>query len=258
MTVLEVRGLSKAFGGIQAVHDVGFVLEAGELLALIGPNGAGKTTCFNCLNGQIRPDAGSVRLAGRELIGLPPRVIWRLGVGRTFQIAQTFGSLSVAENVQQALLSQYRRSLDLWHDARGLYRKDALALLARVAMIEQAERPCAVLAYGDLKRVELAVALAHDPTLLLMDEPTAGMAPEERLELMTLIRALAREHDLAVLFTEHDMDVVFAHADRILVMNRGELIAHGTAAEVQANPLVREVYLGAGSGVAYDRPSIPD
>jgi branched-chain amino acid transport system ATP-binding protein len=258
MTVLEVRGLSKAFGGIQAVDGVGFGLEAGELLALIGPNGAGKTTCFNCLNGQIRPDAGSVRLAGRELVGLPPRAIWRLGVGRTFQVAQTFGSLSVAENVQQALLSHRRRTLDLWHDARGLYREDALALLARVAMIDQAERPCAVLAYGDLKRVELALALAHEPRLLLMDEPTAGMAPQERLELMRLIRALARERDLAVLFTEHDMDVVFAHADRILVMNRGELLFQGTPEEVQADPLVREVYLGAGSGAAYERPSSTD
>jgi branched-chain amino acid transport system ATP-binding protein len=247
MAVLEVQSLSKSFGGVQAVRDMGFGLEAGELLALIGPNGAGKTTCFNCLNGQIRPDAGSVRLAGRELIGLPPRAIWRLGVGRTFQIAQTFGSLSVAENVQQALLSHHSRTLDLRHDARGLYREDALALLARVAMIGQAERPCAVLAYGDLKRVELAVALAHDPRLLLMDEPTAGMAPEERLELMALIRALVRERELAVLFTEHDMDVVFGHADRILVMNRGELIAQGTPEEVQADPLVREVYLGAGS-----------
>jgi branched-chain amino acid transport system ATP-binding protein len=248
MAVLQVRGLSKAFGGIQAVREVGFVLEAGELLALIGPNGAGKTTCFNCLNGQLRPDAGSVRLAGRELIGLPPRAIWRLGVGRTFQIAQTFGSQSVAENVQQALLSRHRRTFDLWNDGRRLYRGDALSLLARVGMSEQAERACAVLAYGDLKRVELAIALANDPRLLLMDEPTAGMAPDERLELMTLIRTLARERDLAVLFTEHDMDVVFAHADRILVMDRGALIAKGTPAEVAADPLVREVYLG-GWGV---------
>ena len=254
MTVLEVQGLSKTFGGVRAVHGVGFTLEAGELLALIGPNGAGKTTCFNCLNGQLRPDAGSVRLLGRELVGLPPRAIWRLGVGRTFQIAQTFGSLSVAENVQQALLSQHRRTLDLWDDARGLYRKDALALLARVAMSEQAERPCAVLAYGDLKRVELALALAHDPRLLLMDEPTAGMALDDRLELMTLIRALARERDLAVLFTEHDMDVVFGHADRILVMDRGALIAEGTPAQVAADPLVRDIYLGVDGEAASGRP----
>ena len=247
MAVLVVSGLSKSFGGIEAVKDVGFAVEAGELRALIGPNGAGKTTCFNCLSGQIRPASGSVRLAGRELIGLPPRAIWRLGVGRTFQITQTFGSLSVAENVQQALLSDHRRVLNLWRRARDLYRDDALALLERVDMSEQAERPCAVLAYGDLKRVEVAIALAHRPRLLLMDEPTAGMAPDERLRLMALIRELARAERLAVLFTEHDMDVVFAHADRIMVMNRGELIAEGAPEEVQDNPAVREAYLGTGA-----------
>ena len=246
MAVLAVRDLAKSFGGVEAVKNVRFTVEPGELRALIGPNGAGKTTCFNCLSGQIRPDAGSVRLAGRELIGLPPRVIWRLGVGRTFQITQTFGSLSVAENVQQALLSDRRRTLNLWRRARDLYRDDALALLGRVDMSDQAERPCAVLAYGDLKRVEVAIALAHRPRLLLMDEPTAGMAPDERLRLMALVRELARAERLAVLFTEHDMDVVFAHADRIMVMNRGELIAEGTPDEVQDDPAVRDAYLGTG------------
>jgi branched-chain amino acid transport system ATP-binding protein len=244
MAVLAVQGLTRSFGGIRAVSGVDFMIEAGELRALIGPNGAGKTTCFNCLSGQIRPDAGSVRLAGRELIGLPPRAIWRLGVGRTFQITQTFGSLSVAQSVQQALLSHHRRTLGLWRAARDLYRDDAFALLARVAMSEQADRPCAVLAYGDLKRVEVALALAHRPRLLLMDEPTAGMAPDERRQLMTLIRDLARTERLAVLFTEHDMDVVFAHADRIMVMNRGELIADGTPEKVRDDPAVREAYLG--------------
>jgi branched-chain amino acid transport system ATP-binding protein len=245
MAVLAVEGLTKAFGGVRAVDGVSFEIAAGELLALIGPNGAGKTTCFNCLNGQIRPDAGSVRLNGRELVGLAPRAIWRLGVGRTFQITQTFGSMTVAENVQQALISHHRRTRSLWAYAGGMYREEALALLGRVEMADQAERACAVLAYGDLKRVELAVALAHDPVLLLMDEPTAGMAPNERIELMALTRDIVRERNLAVLFTEHDMDVVFAHADRIIVMSRGELAARGMPEEVRADPLVQEIYLGA-------------
>jgi branched-chain amino acid transport system ATP-binding protein len=246
MAVLEVAGLRKAYGGVQAVAGVDFALEAGELLALIGPNGAGKTTCFNCLNGQIRPDAGSVRLSGRELVGLPPRRIWRQGVGRTFQITQTFGSMTVLENVQQALISHHGRTRSLWPRAGGLYRDQAMALLERVETGDQAERACAVLAYGDLKRVELAVALAHEPRLLLMDEPTAGMAPAARVALMALTRAIVRERRLAVLFTEHDMDVVFANADRIMVMNRGRLVANGTPAQVRADPMVQEIYLGAG------------
>jgi branched-chain amino acid transport system ATP-binding protein len=244
--VLQVLALCKAYGGVQAVDDVRFTLAAGELLALIGPNGAGKTTCFNCLNGQVRPDAGSIRLLGRELVGLPPRRIWHLGVGRTFQITQTFGSMTVLENVQQALISHHRRSRSLWPRAGSLYRDEALALLARVETLDQAERACAVLAYGDLKRVELAVALAHAPRLLLMDEPTAGMAPTARVALMALTREIVREQGLAVLFTEHDMDVVFANADRIMVMNRGRLVADGTPAEVRADPMVKEIYLGAG------------
>jgi branched-chain amino acid transport system ATP-binding protein len=246
MAVLEVVGLAKAFGGIHAVEDVSFTLAAGELLALIGPNGAGKTTCFNCLNGQIRPDRGSVRLAGRELIGLTPRAIWRHGVGRTFQITQTFGSMTVLENVQQALISYHGRARRLWPYAGRLWRDEALALLRRVGMTDQAGRACAILAYGDLKRVELAIALAHGPKLLLMDEPTAGMAPRERIELMALIKDIVRAQRLAALFTEHDMDVVFENADRIMVMNRGQLIAVGPADQVRADPLVQEVYLGAG------------
>jgi branched-chain amino acid transport system ATP-binding protein len=251
--VLEVRGLTKAFGGVQAVRDVSFTLAAGELLALIGPNGAGKTTCFNCLNGQLRPDAGSVRLHGRELVGLTPRQISRHGVGRTFQITQTFGSMTVVENVQQALLAKHGRTRRLFAPAARLYREPALALLAKVEMADQAERACAVLAYGDLKRVELAIALAQAPVLLLMDEPTAGMAPGERLELMALARALVREQKLALLFTEHDMDVVFGHADRILVMSRGELIAEGTPDQVRADPQVQAIYLGGAGPAPHDR-----
>ena len=244
MTVLEVRDLYKGFGGVQAVAGVAFDVAAGELLAMIGPNGAGKSTCFNMLNGQLRPESGSVRLNGQEIAGLPPHVVSRLGVGRTFQITATFGSMTVAENVQTALIAHHRGLRGLWRPAAAMHRDAALALLERVGMAEQADRACGVLAYGDLKRVELAVALANDPVLLLMDEPTAGMAPGERVELMALTAEITHEREIAVLFTEHDMDVIFTHADRIIVLNRGELIAGGTPEEVRANRRVRALYLG--------------
>jgi len=246
-TVLEVAGLAKSFGGVEAVRGVDFGVAAGELLAMIGPNGAGKTTCFNMLNGQVAADSGSVRLGGREIVGRKPREIWRLGVGRTFQITATFGSMTVRENVQVALLSHRRRLADWWTPVERLLRDDADRMLERVGMLDQAGRACSLLAYGDLKRVELAVALAGEPRLLLMDEPTAGMAAAERGELMTLAAGIARERSIAVLFTEHDMDVVFAHADRILVLHRGQLIAQGKPAEVRASARVREVYLGVAA-----------
>ena len=244
MNVLEVSNLYKGFGGVQAVAGVSFGVAEGELLALIGPNGAGKSTCFNMLNGQLKPDSGSVLLKGRDITGLPPRAVSRLGVGRTFQITATFGSMTVAENVQTALISHRGKMKGLWRRAAALYRDEAMALLGRVGMADQADRACGVLAYGDLKRVELAVALANDPGLLLMDEPTAGMAPGERVELMALTAGITRERGIAVLFTEHDMDVVFAHADRIIVLSRGELIAEGSPDSVRADVRVRELYLG--------------
>ena len=242
--VLAVSHLSKAYGGVEAVRDVSFGVDAGEMVALIGPNGAGKTTCFNLLNGQLQPDSGDIRLGDTSLLGLPPHRIWRLGVGRTFQVTATFASMTVRENVQAALLSHQRRNYSMWTRAAAYHVDEADALLDRVGMLGQAARPCAELAYGDLKRVELAVALANRPRLLLMDEPTAGMAPEERGALMQLAAALAREDNLAVLFTEHDMSVVFGFATRVIVLHLGEVIATGAPDEVRADPRVREVYLG--------------
>jgi branched-chain amino acid transport system ATP-binding protein len=247
MSVLVVEGLSKSFGGVQAVSDVSFAVAAGELLALIGPNGAGKSTCFNMAGGQLRPDRGTVRFEGGDVTGRKPREIWRLGVGRTFQITATFASMTVAENVQMALISHAGRLFDVFGTARRVAHDTALELLDQVGMRGQADRACGELAYGDVKRLELAVALANQPRLLLMDEPTAGMAPRERVGLMALTAEIARRRSLAVLFTEHDMDVVFAHADRIIVLNRGRLIASGAPAEVRADARVREVYLGAGT-----------
>lgn len=245
--LLEVKDLSKAFGGVKAVRSVAFSIERGQLLALIGPNGAGKSTCFNMLNGQLRPDSGSVRLEGQELVGMAPRQVWRLGVGRTFQITATFASMTVRENVQMALLSHHRQINRLWVRAREQFRDEADRLLELVGMQSQADRPCSILAYGDLKRLELAIALANQPKLLLMDEPTAGMGPRERVELMGLTASLVKARGIAVLFTEHDMDVVFKHADRLMVLDRGRLIAEGSPAEVRANREVQAIYLGSRS-----------
>ena len=245
MSLLKVEGLSKSFGGVRAVGNVSFELAAGELLALIGPNGAGKSTCFNMLNGQLSPDGGSIELEGRQLVGLKPRQVWRLGVGRTFQITATFQSMTVRENVQMALLSHHGGLSGLWRRARDQHVAEADALLERVGMREQAARPCSVLAYGDLKRLELAVALANRPRLLLMDEPTAGMAPRERVALMALAAEIVKTDNIGVLFTEHDMDVVFTHASRMIVLNRGQLIAAGEPKAVRANEEVQRIYLGS-------------
>lgn len=246
MSLLKVNGLGKSFGGVKAVDGISFELAAGELLALIGPNGAGKSTTFNMVNGQMRADAGSIQLDGQELIGLAPRDIWRLGVSRTFQIAETFSSLTVVENVQMALLSSDRKLFAMWRRAADHKREEALLLLDQVSMRAQADRPCSVLAYGDVKRVELAMAMANQPKLLLMDEPTAGMAPKERNDLMALTKQLVIDRGMAVLFTEHSMDVVFAYADRMIVLARGRLIAGGKPLEIRDHPKVQEVYFGSG------------
>jgi branched-chain amino acid transport system ATP-binding protein len=255
MSILSVRNLSKAFGGVRAVDNVSFEVGAGEFLALIGPNGAGKSTCFNMINGQLEPDAGAILFEGRSIAALPPRMIWRLGVGRTFQVAATFGSMTVAENVQMALISHSGETYRVWRPAAVRQRDRAVALLAQVGMHDAADRACRELAYGDVKRVELAIALANDPRLLLMDEPTAGMAPRERNDLIALVKRLVVERRISVLFTEHSMDVVFAFADRIVVLARGRLIADGDARSIRDDPQVQEVYFGTGK--TFERAAEP-
>ncbi len=243
-TLLEVVELSKSFGGVKAVNGLSFRLERGELLAMIGPNGAGKSTCFNLINGQLRPDGGSIRILGRETTGLRPRQVWSLGVGRTFQVTSTFPSMTVLENIQMVLLSAKRRLNSVTKTVSRLYRDEAMELLKLVGVENQWNRTCGILAYGELKRVELAMALANDPVILLMDEPTAGMGVKERLKLMELTSRIVKSRSIGVLFTEHDMDVVFAHADRIMVLNYGSLIAEGTPQEVRDNQEVKQIYLG--------------
>jgi len=242
--LLRVEGLRKSFGGVEAVAGVSLTLARGEIRALIGPNGAGKSTLFNVLAGQLRADAGRVEFDGRPIAGLPPHAVARRGVGRTFQITATFTTLTALENVQVARVSHRRRTSDALTPAARVERERAAALLAEVGLAEQAARPAGELAYGDLKKLELAIALAGEPRLLLLDEPTAGMAAAERTSLMALAVAIARERGLTVLFTEHDMDVVFAAADRIVVLHEGRVIADGLPAAVREDRRVQAVYLG--------------
>jgi len=247
--VLAVERLSKAFGGVHAVRDVSFRVAGGELVALIGPNGAGKTTCFNLINGQLAPDHGEVLLGAQRIDGLPPAAIARKGVGRTFQVAATFASMTVRENVELALIAHGGDEDAFVDRGEGARRDAALAVLERVGVAALADAHCATLTYGDAKRVELALALAAAPRLLLMDEPTAGMAIAARADLMRLAATLSHRDGLAVLFTEHDMDMVFGFADRVIVLDRGAIIATGSPAAIRADPQVQAVYLG------YDEPA---
>jgi len=244
MTLLSVQGLTKSFGGNTVVRGVSFDVAAGEVVALIGPNGAGKTTCFNMLNGQLRPDAGQIRLDGTNVAAWSPDRIWRLGVGRGFQIAATFGSMTVRDNVRTALISRNRAVWRFFRPASEQLTDQADALLDQVGLRHLATQGCGTLAYGDLKRLELALAISNQPRLLLVDEPTAGMAPPERRAVMDLLLMLARKNSCAVLFTEHDTDAVFRTADRILVMADGALIAEGDATAIRTNSRVRTAYLG--------------
>ena len=243
MSVLVVDKLRKSFGGVRAVDDVSFELEDGEVAALIGPNGAGKSTLFNLVDGQLAADSGHVRFLDHRLDRLSTASRTRLGIGRTFQVAQAFASMTALQNAQVALAA-VRAPLSV---GAPLWSRDveaARALLAQVGLGERAEEAAATLAYGDLKRLELALALATSPRLLLMDEPTAGMAPGERTALMRLVVGLAAARGMAVLFTEHSMDVVFGFARRVLVLSAGRLVADGLPDVVRADPEVQRVYLG--------------
>jgi branched-chain amino acid transport system ATP-binding protein len=242
--VLQTVALRKHFGGVQAVNGVNLAVPAGDLRAIIGPNGAGKTTLFNLISGDLPHDSGQIYVRGEEVSGLAPQDLCRRGLGRTFQITSIFRRLSALENVQTALLTHHRRHYDILRPARRLYREAAMTLLDRVGLAAQAGKPSGILAHGDQRRLELAIALASEPHLLLLDEPTAGMASPERHQIMALVAAIAGEAGLTVIFTEHDMDVVFAVARRITVLHQGAVIAEGPPLEVRGNREVQRVYLG--------------
>ena len=243
-TMLKITGLWKSFAGFVAIHDVHFELAAGETHAVIGPNGAGKTTFFDLITGRLRPDRGAVEFEGTELVGRAPERIVRLGIARSFQRINIYPRLSVFENVQVALIVHARQHWNLFTPGRSLHRGETADLLRLVGLDEEAREVAGELSYGKQKQLELAIALAAKPRLLLLDEPTAGMSPQETAGTIALIRDIVRARGLTLLFTEHDMSVVFGIAERISVLHHGEIIASGTPDAVRNDPEVKRVYLG--------------
>ena len=242
--MLRIENLSKSFEGFAALRQVSLLLAPGQTHALIGPNGAGKTTFFNLITGHSKPDGGRVEFAGRTITGLAPHRIVRLGLARSFQRINIYPRLSVRENVQVALIVQARQHFKLFLPGKGLHREESGELLEVVGLAAAAGEVAGELAYGRQKQLELAIALASGPRLLLLDEPTAGMSPQETSAAMDLVQGIVRERGLTLFFTEHDMSVVFGLAERISVLHHGQLIASGPPAEVQRDPEVRRVYLG--------------
>jgi len=243
--ILTVDGLTKSFGRFRAVDGVGFTVLRSDVMALIGPNGAGKTTCLNMISGQLKPNAGRVLLRDRDITGRPPHKICHYGIGRTFQTPAVFASMTVVENVQMAMISAESRLTSISQTASRMYRDDAVELLEEVSMSRKADAPCGTLAYGELRRLELAMAMAHGPRLLLMDELAAGIPGPQRFEFMEHCLELALRGGAAVLFTEHDLDMVFQFAGRVAVLHHGELIAEGSPGAVRDDERVRDAYLGA-------------
>ena len=244
--MLEIAGLSKSFAGFRAVSDVSLTVDTRQIAAVIGPNGAGKSTLFNLITGHLRPDSGSVRLDGRDITGAAPHRICRLGVGRSFQRTNIFSKLTFFENLQAAFLVHHRRGLNFWARSDALYRDETAALLVSIGLAGQENTVAGTLSYGNQKQLELGLALASDPQVLLLDEPTAGMSATETHETIRLLERIAAERELTLLFTEHDMEVVFSIAQKIAVLHQGQVIAEGLPQAVRNDPEVRRIYLGHG------------
>jgi branched-chain amino acid transport system ATP-binding protein len=236
--------LRKTFAGFVAVDGVSLTVARRRITAVIGPNGAGKSTFFNLITGHLRPDSGAVLLEGSDITGLPPHRICRLGIGRSFQRTNIFPKLTVFENIQAAFLAHRGRGRDFWSRSQSVYRDDTAALLSAIGLDHEAETVAGTLSYGNQKQLELGIALASEPKVLLLDEPTAGMSASETRETIRLLERIAGERELTLLFTEHDMEVVFGIAEKIAVLYQGRVLAEGTPAEVRGDPEVRRVYLG--------------
>ncbi len=242
--MLEVEGIKKSFSGFMAVSGAYLDVRQGEIVAVIGPNGAGKTTLFNLITGILKPDAGVVRFKGEEITRLPAYRTCRKGISRSFQVVNIFSRLTVFENVQIGVLSQQRRTLNLFTPSRKLALKETSEILESVGLADKRDRLCSALSHGDQKVLEIAMALGGKPKLLILDEPTAGMSPEETTRCIHLIKELSTTMVLTILFCEHDMEIVFGISDRIMVMVHGATLIQADCATVRCNKEVQDAYLG--------------
>ena len=243
--ILQTAGLSRSFGGFRAVADVDLSIAAGSIHALIGPNGAGKTTLFSLLAGFIKPTAGRIRFAGEDVAGLSPDALARRGVVCGFQITHVFKRLSVLDNLRCAVLARRRGHAAFWRIPGAAVRQEAVALAEELGLAPLLGQPAGTLSHGDQRVLEVGLALATRPRLLLLDEPTAGMSPMETTQTVDLVRRLAASRGLTVLLVEHDMKVVFAVSDRVTVLHEGRVLREGTPAEIRTDPAVVDVYLGS-------------
>ncbi|HOP84925.1 MAG TPA: ABC transporter ATP-binding protein [Syntrophorhabdaceae bacterium] len=246
--MLQVKGLSKSFDGFKAVNNANLDVQKGEIVAVIGPNGAGKTTLFNLITGIIKPDSGSVIFKGEDITGLPPYEICRKRISRSFQIVNIFPRLTVFENTQIAVLARFKKTWDLFTPSKKIAVEETEEILKSVGLFDKKDRVTGLLSHGDRKILEIAMALGGNPEFLILDEPTAGMAPEETSKCIELIKSLSEKFGITILFCEHDMEIVFGIANRIMVMVRGSTIIQGTCDEVRCNQAVQDAYLG-GSDV---------
>jgi branched-chain amino acid transport system ATP-binding protein len=242
--MLRVERVYKSFDKFLAVSGAELRVEKGQLVAVIGPNGAGKTTLFNLITGQIKPDRGRVIFKGEDITELPSHKICQRGIARSFQLANIFPRLSVFRNIQVSVLSRQRRSNNLFRPARSMAVEETTRILESVGLQSKADHIAGSLSHGDQRILEIAIALGNEPQMMVLDEPTAGMSPEETARTMALIKGLAEKRDLTILFCEHDMDVVFNTAQSIMVMHYGKTIIQGRPEEVRENRSVQEAYLG--------------
>ncbi len=242
--MLQVEALDKSFEDFMAVSGANLTVGKGEVVAVIGPNGAGKTTLFNLITGALKRDKGKIIFKGEDIGELPSYEICKKGISRSYQIVNIFPRLTVFRNVQVAVLSQQRKTRQLFHPAKNMVVRETNNILESVGLLDKAHGIAGSLSHGDQKILEIAIALGNEPELLILDEPTAGMSPEETSATMELIKRLAQMRGLTILFCEHDMDIVFSIAESIMVMHQGRTLIQGRPEEVRKNSFVQEAYLG--------------